>query len=186
MILLVPPSFVNALLRFVASENEPLAGDLAEEWQAGRSGRWFWSQLLRALVVVAWRKRRATPLVVRLVTTTPFDRPDRALGLIDPATINLSGIKVRGVGGLGLLSLIMLVTIALPQAWFLVLAGMVGGGVLGAALVFRRRGRGLSGTDGSQPLTLFGASKDDHGTPRSVEGDRPGVTSFVAVSPIHA
>ena len=55
----MPSPLVVALLRFVASENEALAGDLAEELIAGKSRRWFWSQLRRAVFVVAVRKCRA-------------------------------------------------------------------------------------------------------------------------------
>ena len=55
----MPSPLVVALLRFVASENEALAGDLAEELVAGKSRRWFRSQLRRAVFVVAVRKCRA-------------------------------------------------------------------------------------------------------------------------------
>ena len=149
-----PSWLAGWLLRFVASEHDALAGDLAE-LRAGRSRRWFWTQLVRAAALALWAKRRSQPAVVRLVTTTPWDRPDRSIGLIDPATINLSGTKVRGIGGLGLLSMIMLVTIVMPQAWFLVLTGLLGGIVVGVVLVQRRRARGLSGPIDRRPLALF-------------------------------
>jgi hypothetical protein len=161
-----PSWFAAVLLRFVASENDALAGDLTEELRSGRSRRWFWLQVFRAAAVVLWSKRKPTPAVVRLVTTTPYDRPDRTLGLLDPATINLSGTKVRGIGSLGLLSMIMLVTIVMPQAWFLVLTGLAGGIVVGIVLVRRRRDRGLSGPSDRRPLALFEEPVDD--APRAV------------------
>jgi hypothetical protein len=150
-----PSWFAAMLLRVVASENDALAGDLAEELRSGRSSRWFWMQLVRAVAVVLWAKRKPTPAVVRLVTMTPYDRPDRTLGLLDPATINLSGTRVRGIGSLGLLAMIMLVTIVMPQAWFLVLIGLAGGIVVGIVLVRRRREQGLSGPTDRRPLALF-------------------------------
>ena len=154
------PSFlVLALLRLVESENEALAGDLAEEWRAGRPTGWFWRQLMQAVLAVAWRKRRSEPAVLRTVTAMPFERHEPTFGLIDPATMNLRGFRVRGVGGAGLLGIVMLITIVLPQAWFLVLAGIGGGAVIGVATIVRRHARGLAGPDDSAPLTLFG-SKD--------------------------
>jgi hypothetical protein len=152
-----PSSLVLALLRFVESENEALAGDLAEEWRAGRSRTWLWRQLARAVFLVAWRKRTSEETVIRLVSATPFDRPDRAFDLIDPATMNLRGFRVRGVGGGGLLGIVMLTTFVLPQAWFVVLTGIVGGVAIGVALIVRRHARGLAGPDDSAPLALFGA-----------------------------
>jgi hypothetical protein len=163
-----PSSLILALLRFVASENEPLAGDLAEEWRRGRSGVWFWRQMLGALVVTAWaawRTRTDEPAGLCLVARTPLDRPSRSLELIDTATINLGGIRVRGIGGLGLIAIIMLITIVLPQAWFLVLAGLTGGVIFGVAAIIRRRNCGLSGPDDSAPLTLFGSQGPDASLP---------------------
>ena len=157
-----PSAPILSLLRFIESENEALAGDLVEEWRAGRSRRWFWGQLLRAVVVVSWQRRWSSQdrPVLGLVATTPFERPDFSLKLIDPATINLSGIKVRGIGGLGLLAIIMLITIVIPQAWFLVITGIAGGAVLGVVAIVRRRARGLAGPDDSAPLSLFGSIAD--------------------------
>jgi hypothetical protein len=71
--------------------------------------------------------------------------------------MNLRGFRVRGVGGGGLLGIVMLITIVLPQAWFVVLAGIGGGVVIGVALIVARHTRGLAGPDDSAPLTLFGA-----------------------------
>ena len=41
--------------------------------------------------------------------------------------INMSGISVGGVGGLGLVTVAGLMTYVFPQAWWLVLFGAVGG-----------------------------------------------------------
>lgn len=148
------PAFTTVLLSFVASENPALAGDLAEDYRAGRSRRWLWMQLIGAVPVAAWGKWRSRPTVVRLVTETPFDRPDRAIGLLDPALINLTGTNVRSVGGLSLLVMVVLTTIVMPQTWSFAAAGLAGGVVLGIVLVRRRRDIGLSGPTGSGPLGL--------------------------------
>ena len=152
-----PSSLVLALLRFVESENESLAGDLIEEWRAGRSRTWFWKQLVQATFVTAWRRRTSEAEAMRPVPTAPFERPGQRFDLIDPATMNLRGFRVRGVGGGGLLGIVMLITIVLPQAWFVVFGGVAGGVVIGVAMIARRHARGLAGPDDSAPLTLFGA-----------------------------
>jgi hypothetical protein len=152
-------SFVaTRLLALVEAEQPALAGDLLEERSAGRSRLWFWRQLLQAVLVVAWHKRRSTPTVVRLVTVTPYDRPDRTPGLLDPALINLTGTNVRSVGGLSLLVMIILMTLVMPQTWWLVLIGLAGGIVVGIVLVRRRRDDGLAGPHGRGPLGLSDAA----------------------------
>jgi hypothetical protein len=148
-------SLASALLRLVASDNEPLAGDLLEEYRAGRPGRWFWSQLVRAVLVASWQKRQPSPAVVRLVTTSPYDRPDRTLGLVDPAMINLSGTGVRSIGGMGLIAVVLLISLTMPAAWWLLAIGLASGTVLGVVLIVRRRHVGPSGggDDGQSALT---------------------------------
>ena len=59
-----PSSLVRALLRFVESENEALAGDLAEEWRAGRPRTWLWRQLVQAVFTTIWRKRTSEETVL--------------------------------------------------------------------------------------------------------------------------
>lgn len=155
-----PSSLVLALLRFVESDNQALAGDLAEEWRAGRSRTWLWRQLIPAVFTTAWRKRTSEP-ILRQVPAAAFDRSDRQFDLMDPATMNLRGFRVRGVGGGGLLGIVMLITIVLPQAWFVVASGIVGGVLIGVAMIVRRHARGLAGPGDSAPLTLFGTHDTD-------------------------
>ena len=132
-----PSSLVLAILRFVEFGNEALAGDLAEELRAGRSRTWLWRQLIRAAFTTAWRKRTSED------------------------AMNLRGSRVRGVGGGGLLGTVMLITIVLPQAWFVVASGIAGGVVIGVVMIVRRHARGLTGPDDSAPLTLFGGHDAD-------------------------
>ena len=154
-----PSSLVRALVRFVESENEALAGDLAEEWRGRRPRTWLWRQLVQAVFTTALRKRTSEDAVL--------------------ATMNLRGFRVRGVGGGGLLGIVMLITIVLPQAWFVVAAGIGGGVVIGIAMIFRRHARGLTGPDDSAPLSLFGAH--DTNVSASVHTRRSHVARFATV-----
>jgi hypothetical protein len=156
------------LLRFVASEHEALAGDLSEELQSGRSTAWFWRQLLGAVVLTVWTKRRPVPGIVAIALgTSEFERSTQAFGLLDPAPMQLKGRRLSGVGGAGLLGTILLITLVMPQAWFLVLFGFLGGVVVGVILVRQRHDGGLAGPTDSAPITLFGS------WPRSTQAVTP-------------
>ena len=74
-----------------------------------------------------------------------------------PVEINISGIPVAGVGGLGLVAIAALMTYQMPQTWLFVAAGVIGGVLLGAVLTLARRGRTPSGPSGSDPRILFRA-----------------------------
>lgn len=174
------PSIAAVLLSFIASDQPALAGDLMEERLAGRSRRWFWTQVIAAVLLAAWRRRRCRPVVVRLVTATPFDRPDRQVGLLDPAMIALTGTYVRSVGGLSLLALVVLTTIVMPQTWLLAAAGLAGGAVLGLVLIRRRRELGLSGPRGNGPLGLSAPAPADPAS--DVRAARPGLRLADAIS----
>jgi hypothetical protein len=73
----------------------------------------------------------------------------------DSATINISGISVSGVGGLGLVAIAALTTWVLPQAWWLVAFGAAGGCLLGLAMVAFHRHHTSSGPSGDDPHILF-------------------------------
>lgn len=74
--------------------------------------------------------------------------------------INISGIRVSGVGGLGMVAMVALVSIVMPAAWFTTLAGMAGGVVLAVALIAFRRHHVSSGPSGDDPTILFRAEPD--------------------------
>lgn len=78
----------------------------------------------------------------------------------EPVTINMSGIPVAGVGGLGLVAVAVLMTVVIPQAWWLMLFGAVGA-LLGVAMVMVRRNRRSSGPSGGDPHVLFRSDASD-------------------------
>ena len=85
--------------------------------------------------------------------------------------INMSGISVAGVGGLGLVAVAALMTYVLPQAWWLEVIGAAGGTLVGIAIVAFRRHHVSSGPSGDDPRILFReetpVAKADRHTPES-------------------
>lgn len=58
----------------------------------------------------------------------------------DPiVSINMSGISVSGVGGLGLVAVAALMTYEFPQASWLVAFGAIGGVILACGMIAFRR-----------------------------------------------
>jgi hypothetical protein len=162
-----PPRLAVALLNRFVSVNEPLIGDLLEEFQAGRTRTWFWGQVCLAIVTSPARHRAtdAHPLNLGpLGSPLSWAEPAASTGRL-MTTINMSGIPVNGIGGLGLVAIAILTTIVLPEAWWLVLGGVLGGSVVGAAMVMTRRRYGLEGTGDDRPkgLALDHASAADPG-----------------------
>jgi hypothetical protein len=71
------------------------------------------------------------------------------------AEINMSGIPVNGIGGLGLVAVSVLMTVVLPEAWWLLVLGVTGGIVLGGVMALARRRHVPSGPSGDDPTILF-------------------------------
>ena len=57
-----PPTLAMAILMRLGPGNEPIVGDLIEEYAAGRSRSWFWRQAAAAVVAAAIRGIRCQPL----------------------------------------------------------------------------------------------------------------------------
>ena len=151
-----PPRLAVALLNRFLPDNEPLVGDLLEEFATRKSRVWLWRQIVLALLMSSFQKRvEAGPL--RLVDHAPAEivRPD-----IRPwtRTVNLTGSPLPGVGGLSLVIFVSLMTIVSPQVWWVVLLTILAGLVLGLALVLMRRRTGLRAADSDRgsPLHLVG------------------------------
>lgn len=68
-----PPAFADWLLNRsgFARQNPPLAGDLLEEFQSGRSAAWYWRQTLLAI---------STGLARNASAPAPFERSSHRLG----------------------------------------------------------------------------------------------------------
>jgi hypothetical protein len=81
--------------------------------------------------------------------------------------INMSGIPVAGIGGLGLVAVAAVMTVVFPEAWWLVVFGALGGVVVGAAMILGRRHRPLSERRGGGPTLLF---PDDVSRPAAHRG----------------
>jgi hypothetical protein len=149
-----PPRLAIALLNRFLPDNEPLVGDLLEEFAVRKSRVWLWRQVILALVMSSSQSRvDVRPL--RLVDRSPVEimRPD-----IRPRTrartVNLTGSPLPGVGGLSLIILGTLMTIVSPQVWWLVLLTILAGIVLGLGLVLLRRRTGLGTADGDHSSLL--------------------------------
>jgi hypothetical protein len=69
--------------------------------------------------------------------------------------INISGIPVAGVGGLGLVAMAVLVSVVMPAARWTMVAGLIGGALLAVLLVIVRRHADKRDPAGRAPAILF-------------------------------
>ena len=76
-------------------------------------------------------------------------QPERAV------QINISGIPVAGVGGLGLVAMAVLVSVVMPAARWTMVAGLIGGALLAVVLVIVRRRTDKRDPGGRAPAILF-------------------------------
>ena len=125
------------LLGRLAPRNEPLAGDLLEQFRAGRSIVWLWSQLLYAIAMGSFRQPRV-PVALNLTPIDPIVAEWLASRKLRPRRVNLSS-PVEGVGGLGLMMMGFLLSTVVPDVWWFVMGGIVCGLALGMTLAYRRR-----------------------------------------------
>jgi hypothetical protein len=96
-------------------------------------------------------------LIARNRRGTPPTFVPRRLELPSPSLINMSSIKVEGLGGLGMVAAVIAVAIADPRIRTAVLVAMILGGVLALVLIARRRreaDRSESGPGGESMLHI--------------------------------
>lgn len=143
---LPPPRLALYLLQRVI-DNEPLAGDLLEEFERRQSRLWLWTQVAGAVIVAV---RRSSPAEVRpLHLVDERLTPLRIVGQNSLRPIvNLTASPVHGTGGLGIVSLLLLSTAVEPGMWALVVLGMVLGVGAGWARISRTRRHGLTHAGG--------------------------------------
>ncbi len=133
-----PPRLPLALLQRVVPDSSPLAGDLVEEFEQGRSSGWLWWQVLVAIALARLeRSDEIRPL--HLVDLQPADAAERSRRTsLRFRPINLTGSPVPGVGGLTLVVLSILLTVVVPGVWWVYLASIAAGIILGVAMIARR------------------------------------------------
>ena len=88
-------------------------------------------------------------LITRLRRTTPPTFVPRRLEAPSPSLINMSSIKVEGLGGLGMVAAVIAVAIADPRIRLaVIIAGVLGSGLAFVLIRARRSSGGLhSGND---------------------------------------
>ena len=97
---LEPPTLANALLHRLALDNEPLAGDLVEEFQRRQSRLWLWRQLIVALAMQALYAPHP-PVSLNLTPVDPVVAEWLMSKKLDKKkAVNLTGTGVEGIGGL--------------------------------------------------------------------------------------
>lgn len=133
------PRFARALLNRLALDNEPLAGDLIEEFQRRQSRIWLWQQLLHAFV----RQALFAPHPPVSLKLQPFD-PIVAQWLMEKRLekkrrINLTGSGVEGIGGLTMVILGFMISMVVPAIWWFVVGGIFAGLICGFGLVKLQR-----------------------------------------------
>lgn len=130
-----PPKLALTLLHRYVPDNDPLVGDLVEEFAAGRSRVWFWRQALTAIAIHAARPRdREHPLGLAASAVPPVPHVAPL-----PRSVNLAASPLPGIGGLGLVALGVIVAIARPNAWWIFVPALAGGVLLGVVLIMLRR-----------------------------------------------
>jgi hypothetical protein len=122
------------LLTHFIPEQEALIGDLVEQYGRQPSRLWFWRQTLGALIVARSNRNPSQPLRLS-------DDPPPLVRQELHVAINLGASPVRSVGGLGLVTLGVLVAIVRPEAWWFVLAAVLGGITIGIVKVVLTRRR---------------------------------------------
>jgi hypothetical protein len=133
------------LLGHLAHRNEPLAGDLIEQFRGGRSVLWLWWQIGFAIAMGSFRQRRV-PVALNLTPIDPIVAEWLMSRRLPPRRVNLSS-PVEGVGGLGMMMMGFLLSTVVPDVWWFVMGGIVCGFALGMTLAYSRRLRPMA-TDG--------------------------------------
>lgn len=133
------------LLGHLAHRNEPLAGDLIEQFRTRRCLFWLWFQLLIAIAMGSFRQPRV-PAALNLSQVDPVVLEWLVSKKLTPRRVTMSS-PVEGVGGLGMMLLGFLLSTVVPDVWYFVMGGIVGGVALGTMLAYRRRHRPMA-TDG--------------------------------------
>jgi hypothetical protein len=145
-----PPRLAGVWLHRLALDNEPLAGDLVEEFRRRQSRLWLWRQLIAALVMQALYAPHP-PVSLNLTPTDPvvaewlmWKRLDRK------RHVSLTGTGIEGVGGLTMVMLGVMMSMVVPAIWWFVVGGIGAGVLLGIAKLRARSSQSFN----PRPLLL--------------------------------
>ena len=136
-----PPRLAEALLGRLALDNEPLAGDIVEEFRRRNSRFWLWRQLIAALVVQALYAPHP-PVALNLTPTDPVVAEWlmwRRLTSDKKKQVSLTGSGVEGIGGLTMVILGFMMSTVIPAIWWFVVGGIGAGVLLGVVKLRARR-----------------------------------------------
>ena len=136
-----PPRLAEALLGRLALDNEPLAGDIIEEFRRRNSRFWLWRQLIAALVVQALYAPHP-PVALNLTPTDPVVAEWlmwRRLTSDRKTQVSLTGSGVEGIGGLTMVILGFMMSTVIPAIWWFVVGGIGAGVLLGVVKLRARR-----------------------------------------------
>lgn len=133
------------LLGHLAHRNEPLAGDLVEQFRTRPCAIWLWSQLLMAIAIGSFRQPRV-PAALNLTQLDPVVLEWLVSRKLTPRRVTMSS-PVEGVGGLAMMLMGFLLSTVVPDVWYFVMGGIVCGVALGMTLAYRRRHQPMA-TDG--------------------------------------
>ena len=128
-----PSRLALSLLQRHLPENEPLVGDLLEQFQERPSQLWLWWQVLRA-IAAAGRHTSSEIRPLRLVEDQPLDAVERTLDTLRRRR-DISPTPHPLPAALGLIILGGLVTALAPLVWWGLLITFAGGVLLARVLI---------------------------------------------------
>src|SRR5215212_2229256 len=113
------------LLNHLAHRNEPLAGDLHEQFRVSGSVLWLWLQLLLAIALGSFRQAQ-TPAALNLSQLDPVVLEWLVDRKLPPRHVTM-GSPGQGVGGLGMMLIGFLLSTVVPDVWYFVMGGIICG-----------------------------------------------------------
>ena len=121
-------------------------------------------------------------LIGRRRSTTPPTFVPRRLEAPSPSLINMSSIKVEGLGGLGMVAAVVAVALADSRIRLAMIIALVLGGALALALIVMRRGAEQPGSDGDpndHSMLHLESTTTTEETESATKGRRERLRSFV-------
>jgi hypothetical protein len=130
------PRVAAYLLDRCLQDNEALAGDVLEEFEFGRSRVWLWRQVLVAIGYAMFR--RPDPSRPLKLSTAPLVSEQTISTGQGRRLVNLTASPLPGAGGLSVAALVLLMTVLVPDVWWVLLAAAATGAAFGIATALLR------------------------------------------------